>query len=139
MDEFRKVRINIPVWAASLYIIISLAMVPWTIFLGYHLPTKHLSRNWDITWVGLDAALIISLLTTGILAKVESIYMVIFASITGTLFLTDAWFDILGYKFGSIGFAEAILTACLGELPVAIMSFILAAHGLQRLHAKKKS
>lgn len=138
MEELRKVRITIPVWAASLYIFISLAMIPWTIFLGYHLPTQHLSRNWDITWVGLDAALIISLLTTGILAKIQSIYMVMSASITGTLFLTDAWFDILGYKLNSIGFAEAIFTACLGEIPVAIMSFALAVHGLQKLHAKKK-
>ncbi len=137
MEELKKVKISIPLWAAGLYIIISLAMIPWTIFLGFRLPTEHLSRNWDITWVGLDIAMIASLLVTGILAKMQSIYMVVSAVVTGTLFVADAWFDILGYNIGSIGFSEALITAFFGELPMAIMSFTLAIHGLRRLHAQR--
>lgn len=134
----RRIKITIPSWAAIIYIIISIGLVPWTIHLSFALPEHHLSRNWDITWVGLDAALIISLLATGILAKTKSIYMVISAVVTGTLFATDAWFDILSYKAGSHGFNEAMTMAIIGELPMALMSFALAVHGLHRLHESSK-
>ncbi len=137
MDKYRKVKINIPPWAATIYILISIGLIPWTIYLGFALPTHHLARNWDITWVGLDITLIIGLLTTGILARLKSIYMIMAASITGTLFMTDAWFDILGYKMGSFGFGKALVMAICGEIPVALMSFILAVHGLRRLHHKE--
>ena len=100
------------------------------------MPTRHLTKNWDITWVGLDVALIIGLLTTGILAKLKSIYVVIAATITGALFATDAWFDILGYRLGSFSFSKALFMAVFGEIPVAIMSFSLAIHVLRKLHKK---
>ena len=136
MNRYRKVSINIPTWAATLYIIISIGLIPWTIYLGYDLPTRHLTKNWDITWVGLDVALIIGLLVTGILAKLKSIYVVIAATITGALFATDAWFDILGYRLGSFSFSKALFMAVFGEIPVAIMSFSLAIHVLRKLHKK---
>ena len=136
MDDYRKVKIKIPRWATWLYVLIAIGMIPWTIYLSFHLPTHHLSRNWDITWVGLDAAIIASLLATALLAKFSSIYMVLSATISGTLFLTDAWFDILGYRLGSHGFAESLVMATFGEIPLAIMSFTLAIHGLRRLHSK---
>ena len=137
MEELRKIKLNIPSWAARLYILISLAMIPWVIYLGYKLPLQHISRNWDITWIGLDVAQISALLTTGILARLSSIYMLFFAPIAGTLFLTDAWFDILGYKVGAFGFNQALLMAAFGEIPLTVMSFALTIHGLKRLHAKK--
>ena len=139
MNEYRKIKVTIPGWAAGLYILISVGLVPWTIYLGFRLPTEHLARNWDITWVGLDIAIIVALLATGILAKLGSIYMVIAAVVTGALFVTDAWFDILGYRVGSLGQAEALLMAVFGELPMAFMSFALAIHSLQRLHANNKT
>ncbi len=137
MEELRKVKVSIPSWAAIIYIIISIGMIPWTIFLSFHLPNQHITKNWDITWVGLDIAQIISLLITGILAKLGSIYMVLSAMTTSTLFLADAWFDILGYRLGTFGSAKAMLMALFGELPLAILSFALAVHALRRLHAKK--
>ena len=132
---FRKVKISIPAWSARLYVIISVLLIPWAVYLSFALPTHHLSRNWDITWVGLDAALIGSLLTTGILAKLKSIYVVLTSTITATLFITDAWFDILSYHAGSKGFNEAVTMAILGEIPMAIMSLLLAVHVLKRLHS----
>lgn len=137
VEELRKVKTNIPRWAAAIYLLISVGMIPWVIYLAYTLHAQHISRNWDITWVGLDIAQISSLLITGMLTKIKSIYMVFTATITGTLFLTDAWFDILGYKLGTIGSSEAIVMATLGEIPLALMSYALAIHGLHRLHAKK--
>lgn len=135
MDYFRSVKITIPSWAAWLYVLISLFLIPWTVYLSFALPAHHLSRNWDLTWVGLDAALIGSLLATGILAKLKSIYMVVTAMVTATLFVTDAWFDILSYRPGTKSFNGALLMAIVGEIPMAVMSIALAVHGLRRLHA----
>lgn len=136
MEEYRKVKISIPSWATILFVVISLGLIPWTIYLSFALPQHHLSRNWDITWVGLDAALIGSLLATAILAKLKSIYMVMAAVIVGTLFLTDAWFDILSYHVASHGFYEAVGMAVFGEIPMAIMSFSLSVHALRRMHSQ---
>ncbi len=138
METYRKVKVSIPTWAGWLFVIISIGLIPWTVYLSLALPEHHLSRNWDITWVGLDIALIISILATGLLAKLKSIYMITTAIITGTLLLTDAWFDILSYRAGSRGFNEALIMAAFGEIPVALMSFLLAIHGLRRLHANNK-
>jgi hypothetical protein len=137
VEKLKKVKIDIPKWATSVYILISLGMIPWVIYLGYSLHNQHISKNWDITWIGLDIAQISSLLITGLLAKINSIYMIVMASITGTLFITDAWFDILGYRLGTFGSSEAIIMAIFGEIPLAIMSYALAIHGLHRLHTKK--
>jgi hypothetical protein len=136
MNDLRQIRIAIPAWATWLYVLISIGLIPWTIYLSFALPAHHLSRNWDITWVGLDVALIGSLFATGILAKLKSIYMVVTAVMTATLFITDAWFDILSYHPGSHGFNEALIMAVLGEIPMAVMSLMLAVHGLHKLHAK---
>lgn len=135
MDYYRQIKISIPSWATWLYVLISIVLIPWTIYLSFALPTRHLSHNWDITWVGLDIALVGSLLATGILAKLKSIYMVITAVATATLFITDAWFDILSYPAGSRGFDHALIMAIFGEIPMATMSLLLAAHGLRRLHS----
>ena len=135
MDYYRRIKIAIPSWAAWVYVLISICLIPWTVYLSFALPTHHISRNWDITWVGLDAALIGSLLATGILAKLKSIYMIMTAMITATLFATDAWFDILSYRAGTRSFDTALLMAVVGEIPMAIMSAGLAVYGLRRLHA----
>ena len=134
MIRFKILHLNIPSWAATLYILISIGLIPWTIYLGFRLPAHHTTHNWDIAWVGLDIGLVLTLLATGILARLHSLYTIIFAIVAGTLLLADAWFDITGYKIGSHGFDEALLMAILGELPLALMSFILAVHGVRKLH-----
>ncbi|MGH7234449.1 MAG: hypothetical protein ACREF7_03340 [Candidatus Saccharimonadales bacterium] len=136
MNDYRQIKITIPSWASWLFIIISICLIPWTIYLSFALPAHHLSHNWDMTWVGLDSALIGSLLATAILAKLKSIYMVVTAVVTATLFITDAWFDILSYRPGTHGFDEALIMAIVGEIPMAFMSLLLAIHGLRRLHGK---
>ena len=134
MNHFKRLHLNIPSWAATLYILISLGLIPWTVFLGFRLPSHHTTHNWDVAWVGLDIGLVLTLLATGILAKLRSLYTVIAAVAAGTLLLADAWFDMTGYRIGSHGFNQAFLMAVFGELPLALMSFALAMHALRKLH-----
>ena len=132
-----KIDIRIPAWAATLYIVVSLIMIPWTIYLGFHLPSKRVNHHYDISWVGLDAGLAISLLLTGIMAWRRRAFLIITAAITGTLFLCDAWFDIVSANPGTFAFAEALFMAAFAEVPLACMSYILAGHTLKRLTAAK--
>lgn len=120
--------------------VLAVGLVPWTIYLGISLPRRHLSVHWDVSWTGLDAALIVSLLATGLLAYVKSIWIVIAASITGSLLLVDAWFDIMSERAAS-QFAEAFFMGVLIELPLAILSFYVAVHALRKntkLPARRK-
>jgi len=133
MNHKYKISINIPSWAAIFYIIISIGMIPCVLYLAISLPADHTTRNWDIIWVGLDIAEIASLLATAWLVKMKSIYVILFAIITGTLFLMDAWFDILSYHVGSRGFDTAVLMATFGELPLSALSYLLAINTVKKL------
>ena len=44
---------------AATYVLIaaSFALVPWTLWLTFSLPAEHLTRHYDIAWVGFDIAL----------------------------------------------------------------------------------
>jgi hypothetical protein len=124
------IKLRLPSWAPKAYTIFALVLVPWTIYLGLSLPRHHLSTHWDISWTGLDIGLVLSLLLTGILARIKSVWVIISASTTGSLIMVDAWFDVMS-EHGS-SFHQALILAFLIEIPLALMSFYLAFHALDR-------
>jgi hypothetical protein len=130
-QNIQTIRLRLPKWAPPIYIILAIILLPWTIYLGLTLPRHHLSTHWDISWTGLDIGLLISLLMTGILARVKSIWVIISASATGTLLLVDAWFDIMSEHGES--FHQALAVGILIEIPLALMSFYLAFHATERV------
>lgn len=125
MNRNKRVHIHIPAWVSTVYIVFSLVLVPWTLYLSLTLPAHHLSRHWDLSWVGLDIAILASLLTTGVLAFYRSRWMVISATAAGSFLLVDAWFDIISQRPG-FELQEAIFLALVFEIPLAIMSYSLA-------------
>jgi hypothetical protein len=127
-----KITLAVPTWAPRLYIFLAIVLIPWTIYLGYQLPTRHLSVNWDVSWTGLDIGLTIALLATGLFAYTKSMLIIISSTITGSLLLVDAWFDVLSEHKAKL-FHQALLSAIVFEIPLAIMSFYLALHALTRL------
>lgn len=128
-----KIKFNIPTWAGVLYILGSMALVPWTVFLDFSLRSRHLFRHWDIAWVGLDVGLIISLLLTGLLAYRKSLWVVMAATLTGGFLLVDAWFDVLGAHSNSELFI-AVIAAVFIELPLAMISLYLAHKTLRKAY-----
>jgi hypothetical protein len=124
------VKLNIPTWASRLYIILGLVLLPYTIYLGSTLPQHHLSTHWDISWTGLDIALVLSMICTGILAYTKSMWLIITASTTGSLLLVEAWFDVMSER-GSYQLHQAILLAVAFEIPFALMSYYLAIHTIK--------
>ena len=125
MNKKKKVHFHIHSWIASLYIIFSLVLIPWIVYLSVSLPSRHLSNHWDISWVGLDIGIFASLFLTGILAFIKSRWMVISSTATAIFLITDAWFDIVSERPG-VELSQAILLAVIFEIPLALISLSIA-------------
>lgn len=132
-----SVIVRIPKWVVVFYTALAILLIPWTIYMGWTLPTHHLSVNWDISWTGLDIALIIAFLLTGLAAYTKSLWIVISSTTVGCLLLVDAWFDVMT-EHQSPEFARALLTGAAVEIPLALLSYYVAAHALQRVHKHTK-
>ncbi len=109
-------------------------MVPWTAFLAATLPTRFRAHNWDVAWVGFDSVLILVLLGTAWAAWYRRQILAMAAVVAGTMLLCDAWFDI-NTSWGTSGLAVTILTALIGNIPLALVFFWLARRIMLRTAA----
>jgi hypothetical protein len=101
-------------------------LVPWTIGLVLTLPRHYTASHWRLTWVGLDIAQAYFLARTAWLTyKRRRIRVVSSAVITGTLLCVDAWFDVVTAT-GPNDRVASLVTAVFGELPLAILLFVVA-------------
>jgi hypothetical protein len=100
----------------------AIALIPWTVYLGLTLPQSYTAQHWQATWVGFDVLLLAFMMGTAVLGFVQHHLLTLFAFTTGVLLLCDAWFDVLTAKRGD--FAVSVLTAALGELPLAAVLII---------------
>jgi hypothetical protein len=72
----------------------AVALLPWIGYLIVDLPNEHASRQWKITWVGFDAALVACFAAATWLGWRRSRAVQPMLIVTATLLLCDAWFDI---------------------------------------------
>lgn len=128
MDELSR-RFRISRWAAVVYVLLSLILVPWTVYLSYTLPRRYILMHWDASWVGLDIAIACALACTGMLAYKKSVWVVVSATMTASFLLVDAWFDLLSSH--GLQFDESILLAAFVEIPLALLCLLTAATGLK--------
>lgn len=110
----------VPRWVGPIFILTALGLGPWTLYLTYSLPGRHLTRHYDLAWVGFDIALLVAFTWTGWSALRPSKWLVPAAAVTGTMLLCDAWFDIVTSSGGNEQ-VEAILEGCFAELPLAAL------------------
>jgi hypothetical protein len=113
-------RLPLPRWVGAVFLLVALSLGPWTLWLTYSLPAKHVTRHYDLAWVVFDIALLGAFASTGWCVLKESQWLVPAAAATGTMLLCDAWFDVVTSTGGSET-TEAILEACLAELPLAAL------------------
>lgn len=104
-------------------------LVPWTVYLGFTLPDRHVARNWSVTWVGFDALLLVAFLTTMVFGLLRRQLVMLGAFASGVLLVCDAWFDVT--TAGSAEVGRAVLSALLVELPLAA---VLTGTALRLLH-----
>ena len=114
----------LPRWITALLALTSIALIPWTLWLTFSLPSKHTSHHYDLAWVGFDIALTASFAATAWAAFRGSQWLVPLAAITATMLVCDAWFDVVTSTPGER--LEAILQACFAELPLAVVCGFVA-------------
>jgi hypothetical protein len=110
--------IRLPRWVAPLLFLVALGLGPWTLYLTYTLPSRHLTSHYDLAWVGFDVALLVAFALTGWSAYRSTKWLIPAAAVTGTMLLCDAWFDVIT-STGAGERLEALLEAGLAELPLA--------------------
>jgi hypothetical protein len=113
-------RIPLPRWIAPILLVTALGLGPWTLWLTYSLPSRHITHHYDLAWVGFDIALLCAFAFTGWCAIRNSQWLVPAAAMTGTMLVCDAWFDVVTSSSGGEQL-EALLEACFAELPLAAL------------------
>jgi len=104
---------------------IAVVLVPWTVVLTARLPNEHHTPHWSLAWGGFDVALAVAAATTAWACARRPGWIPVPASITATLLVCDAWFDVMTARSGG-ELLEAVLEAALVELPLAAICFWLA-------------
>jgi hypothetical protein len=104
--------------AGPLFALLSLCLIPWTIYLAIALPSRQLSRHYDVAWAGFDVMLLAALGASAYFALRRSPYLALSTSAAGTMLVVDAWFDILTSRAGADRMM-AIVFAVGIELPLA--------------------
>jgi hypothetical protein len=112
-------------WVIAVFGAIGVGLVPWTIWLSASLKPDHETQHWNLAWSGFDIGLAFAFLATAFSAWRKSPWVGTCAAATGTLLVTDAWFDIvLESQSGDV--RNAVLLAVVAELPIAVVCFWIA-------------
>ena len=109
-------------WVMLLFGAAGLALLPWTIWLAGSLRPTHESPRWDVAWSGFDGTLTLLFLLTAYAAWRRSPWVGVAAGATGTLLVTDAWFDVI-LSSDKDELRTALFLAAVAELPAAAVCF----------------
>jgi hypothetical protein len=121
-------------WVVLGFGAIGLALLPWTIWLSASLKPHHVTDRWDLAWSGFDTALAMLFLATAFAAYRRSPWVGMLAGATGTLLVTDAWFDVV-LESHADELRQSIALAIFAELPLAALCFWIA-HRTERFLAR---
>jgi hypothetical protein len=117
--------LTIRMWVVAGFGAIGIGLLPWTIWLSSSLSPHHETDRWDLAWSGFDSGLALLFLTTAFAAYQRSPWVGALAAATGTLLVTDAWFDVV-LESHADELRFSILLAIVAELPMAVFCFWIA-------------
>ncbi len=112
-------------WVIAVFTALGLCMLPWTIWLSQSLKPHHETNRWDLAWSGFDTGLAVLFLATAFAAYRRSPWVGALAAATGTLLVTDAWFDVV-LESHADELRQSIALALFVELPLAGVCFWIA-------------
>ena len=115
----------VPPWIAPAFALCVVLLVPWTGYLFGTLPPHYRANHWRIAWGGFDIGLTVALASTAMLIARRSPFAEVTATVTGTLLVCDAWFDVLTSR-GTSDIVQASVEASVVELPLAALCFWIA-------------
>jgi hypothetical protein len=124
---------TVPLWVAPAFIALAAALLPWIGWLFTTLPDEATAAHWRLAWGGFDVGLACALGATGILIVRRSRSTAVAATVTGTMLVCDAWFDVLTSR-GTTNVVVAAVLAAVVELPLAFFCYWIgrAASGRAR-------
>lgn len=128
--------IYVPKWAAVLYGVLAIILIPWILDLAISLPTRHVAWHWDAVWVGFDVLMFLAIAVTLVFMVRRVVWVAISATALATLFVVDAWFDILTAKPGPEQRAAIIFGAL--EVVLAALTYRLVFHVVHHSTPDKK-
>src|SRR5258707_3340279 len=109
-------RVPLPRWVTPLLALTAVGLLPWTLYLTFTLPARHVAQHYDLAWVGFDIALASAFAATAWCAVRSSQWLVPFAAASGTMLVCDAWFYVV--TSGPRDLGEAVAEAVLPEVPL---------------------
>jgi hypothetical protein len=112
-------------WVVVAFIAVGLGLLPWTIWLSTSLKQHHVTNRWDLAWTGFDVGLAVLFLATAFAASRRSPWVGALAAATGTMLVTDAWFDVI-LESHADELRQSIALAVFVELPLAGFCFWIA-------------
>jgi hypothetical protein len=112
-------------WVVVAYAAIGLGLLPWTLILASSLKPHHVTESWDLAWTGFDCALAVMFMATSVAAYRRSPWLAALSAATGTMLITDAWFDIVLESHADER-RTAVILAVAAELPAAALCFWIA-------------
>jgi hypothetical protein len=118
-DVPEQTRVPLPRWVTPVLAATTVGLVPWTLWLTFSLPARHVSEHYDLAWVGFDIGLFTAFAATGWSIVRSSKWLVPLAAATGAMLLCDAWFDVV--TAGRSDRGEAVAEALLAEIPLAAL------------------
>ena len=120
MEAEKATRSPLPRWVTPLLSLTAAGLLPWTLWLTFTLPSRHVTEHYDVAWVVFDCALFVAVAATAWCAVRALQWLVPLAAVTGTMLVCDAWFDVIT-SIGSGDATEAVLEAVFAELPLAFL------------------
>lgn len=94
------------------------ALIPWIVYLAISMPSGYHAKAWSAAWVGFDVLLLVALGMTALCALLRRQAAIPLATVSATLLVCDAWFDI-ALDWGTPDVRVSIASAVLVELPLA--------------------
>ena len=111
--------------AVIVYGVVGFGLLPWALWLSASLTPHHVTERWDLAWSGFDTGLALLFLATALAAHKGSPWVGALAAATGTLLVTDAWFDVV-LESHLDELIQSIVLAVFAELPMAAFCFWIA-------------
>jgi hypothetical protein len=120
-------QVALPRWIAPLAAFCALVLIPWIVYLAVSLPSHTRAVHYDLVWVGYDIAMLFALAALAFCALRRSPLTAVVASVTATLLVADAWFDVV--TTGRRGeLISAIISAAAVEIPLATLCIWVAVN-----------
>ncbi|HWD53079.1 MAG TPA: hypothetical protein VG412_11820 [Acidimicrobiales bacterium] len=114
---------SVPRWFPILCAVAVVVLIPLFVIVATVVPRTAQLHNLRLFWTGLDLFELVGLALTGWCLFRRSPYVVVTATITGTLLFSDAWFNFVT----TVGkqHRAAFVMACI-EVPASFYSFVTA-------------